>query len=114
SGPSELAEVLLSGLLTRTREDYGTDGAQWYEYAPGVQESLLSPLGRDEAMLVLKHCSEYIEQRFGKGGPNFPALALAQLGDGGGDGTTGRPYAPGDGYPDGAAENGFNGAATLV
>src|SRR5262249_10098827 len=25
------------------------------------------------------HCSGYVEQRFGKTGPNFPALALAQL-----------------------------------
>ncbi|MFC9844947.1 SAV_2336 N-terminal domain-related protein [Streptomyces sp. NPDC060223] len=108
SGPSELAEVLLSGLLSRAKEEeYGADGAQWYEFAPGVQEALLSPLGRDEAMLVLKHCSEYIENRFGKGGPNFPALALAQLGDGG----SGRPYAPGGGYP---GENGDNGGATLV
>ncbi|MGY0491831.1 SAV_2336 N-terminal domain-related protein [Streptomyces sp. WG-D5] len=85
SGPSELAEVLLSGLLTRAKEDHGGgsgDGVQWYEFAPGVQEALLGPLGRDEAVLVLKHCSEYIEARFGKGGPNFPALALAQLGDG--------------------------------
>ncbi|WP_330307251.1 MULTISPECIES: SAV_2336 N-terminal domain-related protein [unclassified Streptomyces] len=108
SGPSELAEVLLSGLVSRAKaEDYGADGAQWYEFAPGVQEALLSPLGRDEAMLVLKHCSEYIEYRFGKGGPNFPALALAQLGDGG----SGRPYAPGAAYP---GENGDNGGATLV
>jgi hypothetical protein len=108
SGPSELAEVLLSGLVSRAKaEDFGADGAQWYEFAPGVQEALLSPLGRDEAMLVLKHCSEYIEYRFGKGGPNFPALALAQLGEGGG----GRPYAPGAGYP---GENGDNGGATLV
>ncbi|MFF6997264.1 SAV_2336 N-terminal domain-related protein [Streptomyces sp. NPDC008313] len=90
SGPSELAEVLLSGLVSRAREAHGHDGVQWYEFASGVQESLLSPLGRDEAVLVLKHCSEYIEQRFGKGGPNFPALALAQLGNGG----SGRPYAP--------------------
>jgi hypothetical protein len=107
SGPSELAEVLLSGLLSRAKEDHGADGVQWYEFAPGVQESLLSPLGRDEAMLVLKHCSEYIEQRFGRGGPNFPALALAQLGNGG----SGRPYAPGAPYPE---ENGDNGGATLV
>ncbi|WP_369249133.1 SAV_2336 N-terminal domain-related protein [Streptomyces sp. R41] len=108
SGPSELAEVLLSGLVSRTKaEDYGADSAQWYEFAPGVQEALLSPLGRDEAMLVLKHCSEYIEYRFGKGGPNFPALALAQLGEG----ASGRPYAPGAGYP---GENGDNGGATLV
>ncbi|MFE9093712.1 SAV_2336 N-terminal domain-related protein [Streptomyces sp. NPDC007264] len=107
SGPSELAEILLSGLVSRAKEDHGPDGLQWFEFAPGVQESLLSPLGRDEAVLVLKHCSEYIEQRFGKGGPNFPALALAQLGDGG----PGHPYAPGAGYP---GENGDNGGATLV
>ncbi|MGW1066542.1 SAV_2336 N-terminal domain-related protein, partial [Streptomyces aureus] len=108
SGPSELAEVLLSGLVARTRtEEYGTDGTQWYEFAPGAQEALLSPLGLDEAMLVLKHCSEYIEQRFGKGGPNFPALALAQLGEGG----LGPSFSPRAGYP---GENGDNGGATLV
>ncbi|MFI2430912.1 SAV_2336 N-terminal domain-related protein [Streptomyces sp. NPDC018693] len=104
SGPSELAEVLLSGLVTRAGEDHGDDGAQWYEMQPDVQEALLSTLGRDEAVLVLKHCSEYIEQRYGKGGPNFPALALAQLGNGG----SGRPYAPGGAYP------GDNGDVTLV
>lgn len=81
SGPSELAEVLLSGLLSRSRTG-GPGSEQWYEFAPGVQEALLGPLGRDEALLVLKHCSEYVEQRFGKGGPNFPALAFAQLGEG--------------------------------
>ena len=108
SGPSELAEVLLSGLLARaTAEEQGEDGAPWYAFAPGVQEALLSPLGRDEAMLVLKHCSEYIEHRFGRGGPNFPALALAQLGDGG----SGRTHPPGSGYP---GENGDGGGATLV
>ncbi|MFJ7997906.1 SAV_2336 N-terminal domain-related protein [Streptomyces sp. NPDC096310] len=80
SGPSELAEVLLSGLLSRSKGD-GADDGPWYEFTPGVQEALLGPLGRDEAILVLKHCSEYIEQRFGRGGPNFPALALAQLGN---------------------------------
>ncbi|MGW7257199.1 SAV_2336 N-terminal domain-related protein [Streptomyces sp. NPDC054834] len=104
SGPSELAEVLLSGLLTRAGDSHGDDGAQWYEMEPDVQEALLSTLGRDEAVLVLKHCSEYIEQRYGKGGANFPALALAQLGNGG----AGRPYAPGGSYP------GDHGDATLV
>ncbi|MFJ3302949.1 SAV_2336 N-terminal domain-related protein [Streptomyces sp. NPDC086549] len=108
SGPSELAEVLLGGLVSRAREEHGAAGTQWYEMEPEVQEALLSRLGRDEALLVLKHCSEYIEQRFGKGGPNFPALALAQLGDG----DSGRPYTPpGAGYP---ARNGDNGDATLV
>lgn len=80
SGPSELAEVLLSGLLRRS--DGGGGRGQWYAFEPDVQDALLGPLGRDEALLVLKHCSQYIEQRFGKGGPNFPALAFAQLGDG--------------------------------
>ncbi|WP_405716549.1 MULTISPECIES: SAV_2336 N-terminal domain-related protein [unclassified Streptomyces] len=82
SGPSELAEVLLSGLLSRSRnEDGGEHDGQWYEFVPGVRDALLGPLGRDEALLVLKHCSQYIEQRFGRGGPNFPALAFAQLGE---------------------------------
>ncbi|MFQ3556881.1 SAV_2336 N-terminal domain-related protein [Streptomyces gramineus] len=111
SGPSELAEVLLGGLVTRAREDraaQAADGTQWYEMEPEVQDALLDTLGRDEALLVLKHCSEYIEQRFGKGGPNFPALALAQLGDGG----SGRPYTPpGARYP---GRGGDNGDATLV
>ncbi|WP_327317791.1 SAV_2336 N-terminal domain-related protein [Streptomyces sp. NBC_01235] len=96
SGPSELAEVLVGGLVTRASEEYSGDGAQWYRIEPDIRDALLSRLGRDEAMLVLKHCSEYIEHRFGKGGPNFPALALAQLGDGG----AGRPYAPAARPPD--------------
>ncbi|MFJ9178310.1 SAV_2336 N-terminal domain-related protein [Streptomyces sp. NPDC102360] len=110
SGPSELAEVLLSGLLTRAKGEHGTDDVQWYEFAPGVQEALLGPLGRDEAMLVLKHCSEYIEARFGKGGPNFPALALAQLGDGR-DGSE-RPTNTGYGPPRAVdGDNGDGGAS---
>lgn len=80
SGPSELAEILLSGLLTRSKA--APDTGQWYEFEPGVRQALLGPLGRDEALLVLKHCSEYVEQHFGKGGPNFPALAHAQLDSG--------------------------------
>ncbi|MEU3984996.1 SAV_2336 N-terminal domain-related protein [Streptomyces sp. NPDC026672] len=119
SGPSELAEVLLGGLVTRAREEYGADGVQWYEMPPEVREALLSTLGRDEAVLVLKHCSAYIEQRFGKGGPNFPALALAQLGDGppergpGGPGGPGRPYASGTGHPGGSGFGGFSGSNGL-
>ncbi|MEU9090783.1 SAV_2336 N-terminal domain-related protein [Streptomyces sp. NPDC048428] len=103
SGPSELAEVLLSGLLTRA--DGGGGRGQWYAFEPGVQDALLGPLGRDEALLVLKHCSQYIEQRFGKGGPNFPALAFAQLGDGSLRGSrlaagAGTRVRPGDGTED--------------
>lgn len=81
SGPAELAEVLLSGLVVRRPgEDH-----RWYHFAPGVRDVLLGPLGRDEALLVLKHCSEYVEQRFGRSGPNFPALAITQLTEGPGD-----------------------------
>lgn len=78
SGPAELAEVLLSGLVVKA----DSDDHMWYEFAPGVRDILLEPLGRDEALLVLKHCSQYVEYHFGRGGPNFPALAIAQLTDG--------------------------------
>ncbi|MGW6787195.1 SAV_2336 N-terminal domain-related protein [Streptomyces sp. NPDC054987] len=75
SEPSDLAEVLLSGLLRRS----GPGPGHWYEFVPGVQDVLLGPLGRDEAALVLKHCSEYVRTHFGSGVRNFPALAVAQL-----------------------------------
>ncbi|WP_051700487.1 SAV_2336 N-terminal domain-related protein [Streptomyces sp. NRRL F-4474] len=75
SEPSDLAEVLLSGLLKRS----GPGPGHWYEFVPGVQDVLLGPLGRDEAALVLKHCSEYVRAHFGAGVRNFPALAVAQL-----------------------------------
>ncbi|MFD3547859.1 SAV_2336 N-terminal domain-related protein [Streptomyces sp. NPDC058655] len=89
SEPSDLAEVLLSGLLRRS----GPPPGQWYEFAPGVQDVLLGPLGRDEAALVLKHCSEYVLAHFGRGVRNFPALAVSQL--------TGAPVAvPGPGPQD--------------
>lgn len=84
SGPAELSEVLLSGLLKRITGDDARDH-RWYEFADGIRDVLLGPLGRDEALLVLKHCSEYVEQRFGKSGPNFPALAITQLTEGPGD-----------------------------
>ncbi|CAM5640980.1 hypothetical protein SAVIM40S_08053 [Streptomyces avidinii] len=75
SEPSDLAEVLLSGLLRRSVPGHG----HWYEFVPGVQDVLLGPLGRDEAALVLKHCSEYVLAHFGRGVRNFPALAVSQL-----------------------------------
>ncbi|MEU7724409.1 SAV_2336 N-terminal domain-related protein [Streptomyces sp. NPDC040724] len=75
SEPSDLAEVLLSGLLRRS----GPGPGHWYEFVPGVQDVLLGPLGRDEAALVLKHCSEYVLAHFGRGVRNFPALAVSQL-----------------------------------
>ncbi|MFE3764521.1 SAV_2336 N-terminal domain-related protein [Streptomyces sp. NPDC059104] len=75
SEPSDLAEVLLGGLLRRSGEPAGN----WYEFVPGVQDVLLGPLGRDEAALVLKHCSEYVRAHFGRGVRDFPALAVSQL-----------------------------------
>ncbi|MFF3624605.1 SAV_2336 N-terminal domain-related protein [Streptomyces sp. NPDC002467] len=90
SEPSDLAEVLLSGLLRRT----GPTAGQWYEYVPGVQDVLLGPLGRDEAALVLKHCSEYVLAHFGRGVRNFPALAVSQL--------TGAPAPVAEAPPDAA------------
>ncbi|MER5930145.1 SAV_2336 N-terminal domain-related protein [Streptomyces sp. NPDC002054] len=78
SEPSDLAEVLLAGLLRRSPDSLDS-ADQWYEFVPGVQEVLLGPLGRDEAALVLKHCSEYVLQHFGRGVRNFPALAVSQL-----------------------------------
>ncbi|MFD5622861.1 SAV_2336 N-terminal domain-related protein [Streptomyces yangpuensis] len=75
SEPSDLAEVLLGGLLRRS----GPGPGHWYEFVPGVQDVLLGPLGRDDAALVLKHCSEYVRAHFGAGVRNFPALAVAQL-----------------------------------
>ncbi len=89
SGPAELAEVMLGGLLRRREEPPGSSGpagdGRWYEFVDGAHEELLRALGHDEALLVLKHCSTYVEQRFGKVGPNFPALALAQLTGGAAD-----------------------------
>ncbi|MCX4905497.1 SAV_2336 N-terminal domain-related protein [Streptomyces sp. NBC_00878] len=78
SGPTELAEVLLGGILSHANPA-GTQGETWYDFAPGVRDLLLGSLARDEAALVLKHCSEYVETHFGRHAPNFPALALAQL-----------------------------------
>ncbi|MEU7040528.1 SAV_2336 N-terminal domain-related protein [Streptomyces varsoviensis] len=82
SGPAEMAEVLFSGALRQLdAADVAdaADGEQWYDFHEGVRNVLLGPLPRDEATLVLKHCSEYVAQRFGTGARNFPAVAAAQL-----------------------------------
>ncbi|MCC3780056.1 hypothetical protein K6I33_006557, partial [Streptomyces sp. UNOB3_S3] len=80
TGPMELAEVLLSGLLWRLPDmDPDTGTGPWYEFADGVREMLLHSLDRGAAALVLKHCSDYVERHFGKGARNFSARAAAQL-----------------------------------
>ncbi|MEV6552555.1 SAV_2336 N-terminal domain-related protein [Streptomyces sp. NPDC051597] len=78
SGPEVLAEVLLSGLL-RTDEEESGPGLPGYAFLDGVREELLELLGAGSAILVLKHCSEYVERRYGRTVRNFPALAAAVL-----------------------------------
>ncbi|MGP9018621.1 SAV_2336 N-terminal domain-related protein [Streptomyces sp. BR1] len=82
SGPEVLAEVLLSGLVRSPGEDdadEAVDGAPGYVFVDGVREKLLEHLGAGGAFLVLKHCSEYVERRYGRTVRNFPALAAAVL-----------------------------------
>ncbi len=78
TGPMELAEVLLGGLL---RQLPGTEDQPCFAYSPRMQDLLLSALDQDTAGLVLKHCSAYVERHFGKGTRNFAALAAARLAD---------------------------------
>ncbi|MGW6390705.1 SAV_2336 N-terminal domain-related protein [Streptomyces sp. NPDC055103] len=107
TGPMELAEVLLSGLLRRLP---GPTPYPCFSYPPGIQQHFLGSLDPSAAALVLKHCSDYVERNFGQGMRNFPALAAARLagtaaepgagtgtdgeaGHGHGDGPTARPEA---------------------
>lgn len=78
TGPMQLAEVLLGGLLERLPDTADVPGPR-YDFAPGVRELLLEMLDRGAAELVLKYLSEYVTRRFGKGMRNFPALAVARL-----------------------------------
>jgi tetratricopeptide (TPR) repeat protein len=74
SGPEVLSEVLLSGLLKR-REDAADPRAVRYDFLPGVAGELRSHLALHEVELLFKHCSEYVERRFGRSARNFPAMA---------------------------------------
>lgn len=78
TGPMELAEVLLSGLLERLPDHEATAGPR-YDFAPGVKELLRQSLGRSAAVLVMKYVSDHVAGRFGKGTRNFAALAVEQL-----------------------------------
>ncbi|MFF8378837.1 SAV_2336 N-terminal domain-related protein [Streptomyces sp. NPDC015661] len=89
TGPMELAEVLLSGLLRRLP---GPAPYPCFSYPPGIQQLLLGSLDPGAAALVLKHCSAYVERNFGQGMRNFPALAAARLAGHG-------PGADGEGGP---------------
>ncbi|MEV6173110.1 SAV_2336 N-terminal domain-related protein [Streptomyces sp. NPDC051954] len=78
SGPDVLSEVLLSGLLRR-REDADEPRAVRYDFLPGVATELRTRLAVEDVELLLKHCSAYVERKFGRSVRNFPALARAFL-----------------------------------
>ncbi|MFI6641305.1 SAV_2336 N-terminal domain-related protein [Streptomyces sp. NPDC050504] len=90
SGPAELAEVLLGGLVVELTDPgggaAGRSSGPWFEFKPGVRDLLLKRLSAGEAALVLKHCSLYIERTFGRTARNFPAIVGAYL-----EGTGRRP-----------------------
>ncbi|MFJ9830488.1 SAV_2336 N-terminal domain-related protein [Streptomyces sp. NPDC101169] len=92
TGPMELAEVLLGGLL---RQLPGIGDQPCFAYSGRVQNLLLSSLDQDTAGLVLKHCSAYVERHFGRGTRNFAALAAARLADH--DPSAGAGHVPPDG-----------------
>ncbi|MFB4310664.1 SAV_2336 N-terminal domain-related protein [Actinomadura sp. GTD37] len=76
SGPGQLAEVLLSGLLRPA-------GDVRYEFVPGAREALLDTLPRPEAQHtrhVLKAVSAEIERRAGTAAETFRALLPADGG----------------------------------
>ncbi|WP_051107757.1 tetratricopeptide repeat protein [Actinomadura atramentaria] len=75
SGPAQLAEVLLSGLL---RPVAGEDGR--YAFLPGVQDELLATLPRpaeQHTRAVLRAVSAEIERRAGGPAERFAALLAA-------------------------------------
>ncbi|MFH8608205.1 SAV_2336 N-terminal domain-related protein [Streptomyces sp. NPDC018029] len=82
SGPEVLAEVLLGGLLKRSERDDDPEVLA-YQFLDGVEEELIGHLAPDDARLLQKHCSDYLERRFGRSVHNFPATAVALLGDAG-------------------------------
>ncbi|MFK4098548.1 SAV_2336 N-terminal domain-related protein [Streptomyces sp. NPDC019531] len=67
SGPTVLAEVLLSGLLRG-------DGDDWYDFVPGARDELMRLLHRGDAMLLLKLAGDYVGRHFGRKERTFPAL----------------------------------------
>ncbi|NUS17151.1 MAG: WD40 repeat domain-containing protein [Streptomyces sp.] len=80
SPPSDLAEIVFSGLLHRVP---GPSGAaeddvlgRAYEFAPGVRERLLGTIRRDEADEVVAAVSAYLERHAPAVGARFTA-ALA-------------------------------------
>ncbi|WP_428952354.1 SAV_2336 N-terminal domain-related protein [Streptomyces sp. cg35] len=103
SGPGELAEILLGGLVTERPPGPGPGPGQeqesrtgpWFDFKPKVRTLLLERLSAGEAALVLKHCALYIERTFGRGARNYPAAVVAYL-----EGTGRRPAGGTDSVPE--------------
>ncbi|GAA4674297.1 SAV_2336 N-terminal domain-related protein [Streptomyces chumphonensis] len=94
TGPMELAEVLLGGLLWQVPGPvegpaHGIGAGPHYRFARGVREMLLESLGQDAAANVLHHCSQLVARHFGRGARNFPAWAVARLTSGPAGGAAG-------------------------
>jgi hypothetical protein len=78
SRQSEVAEVMLSGLLHRLDGD-GSDEPDeiQYDFRPGVRTLLQRRLRRDEALKVLRSVSDYLARHFGQA-RDFQALLAGQ------------------------------------
>lgn len=83
--PSQIAEVMLSGLLVRARPDSEARGDDIvFDFRPGVREQLMGGLTRQAARRLLQITTEYIDEHLGST-IDFPALlrgddlAVAQL-----------------------------------
>jgi len=81
TGPAELAEVFLSGLLRKPADsDPAADGESTsYVFAAGVRAVLQSTLTRGEALTVLDQVGSYLV-RERQGGRPFPVLLQGQPG----------------------------------
>ncbi|MFE7589224.1 TIR-like protein FxsC [Kitasatospora sp. NPDC057512] len=90
--PQQLAELILSGLLTALP---GADGQ--YAFRPGVREVLLRTLPRSAAWQtvdLLRRVGGYIEQHAGSARETFPAVAPSTgTGSGSGPAPDGPPFA---------------------
>ncbi len=95
SGPAHLAEVLLSGLLSKTASTQNPDmPEEWrYEFAPGVREMLQASLGRTQARRILAQVSRDVTARFGRAADEFTATLAAPATTAGTARPAGAPFA---------------------
>ncbi|MEV6344959.1 SAV_2336 N-terminal domain-related protein [Actinoplanes sp. NPDC051851] len=86
SRPSDLAEVLYSGLLERVPVYGGTPDDQPFEFRAGVREVLEDTLQRAEAQRVFAEVSGFLDRNLARAGASFLAMGSAPVTD-----LTGRP-----------------------